>query len=107
MEAQRLRNLTTRKLHTDIQFIYEDLEFITGEKGLMTHMLPRVMDAVDPWLRSKVTDKRYWDGQYDPAHEGEFHLDPMDETEKAAAFQRYAAMPNPLAGKNVTVVVAE
>ena len=107
MEAQRLRNMTTGKLHTEMRCIYQDLEFITGENGLMTHMLPRVMDAVRPWLKSKVDDERFWDGQYDPTHEGEFPLDPMGEAEKAAAFQRYAAMPDPLVGKNVTVVVTE
>ena len=51
MDIQRLRNGATGKLHTDIGHVYEDLEIITGEKGLMTHMLPRVCNAVRPWLQ--------------------------------------------------------
>ncbi len=54
IEAQRLRNLTTSRLHTDIGCVYEDLGIITGETGLMTHMLPRAMGAVEPWLLAHV-----------------------------------------------------
>ena len=56
MDIQRLRNLTTGRLHTEMGHIYEDLGWLTGESGLMTHMLPRAMDAVRPWLEEKVTD---------------------------------------------------
>lgn len=69
MNIQRLRNLTTGRLHTEIGHIYEDLGIITGETGLMTHMLPRAMRACEPWLREHVTDPRFWDGEYDPTED--------------------------------------
>lgn len=48
VDTQRLRSLTTFILHTEMVHIYEDLERITGERGLMTHMLPRMARAVQP-----------------------------------------------------------
>jgi len=104
MKIQRLRNLTTGKLHTEMGHIYKDLEYITGHGGIMTHMLSRVCKSIEPWLREQVTDPRFWDGQYDTTHRGEFPLEPMTELDVAAAMNRYAAMPNPLAGKSVFVV---
>ena len=64
MNIQRLRNLTTGRLHTEMGHIYEDLGIITGETGLMT---------------------------------------PTEDDHKAM-FERYAAQPNPLAGKEVIAV---
>ena len=106
MDIQRLRNLTTGRLHTDIGCIYEDLGIITGETGLMAHMLPRAMRAVEPWLREHITDARFWDGEYDTTHTGEFELPKPTEADQAAMFDRYKEMPNPLAGKKVAVVQA-
>ena len=91
MENQRLRNLTTGRLHTEIGHIYEDLETITGEKGLMTHMLPRVNRAVEPWLREHVTDPRFWDGEFDQSHTGETELPEPSAEDRKAMFERYAA----------------
>jgi hypothetical protein len=95
IEAQRLRNLTTGRLHTDIGHVYQDLEFITGEKGLMTHMLPNVMRAVEPWLKEQVTDEKFWDGEFDTDHSGEEFLRPMSEKERVEFFKRYEALPSP------------
>lgn len=101
MDIQRLRNLTTGRLHTKIEHIYEDLGIITGETGLMTHMLPRAMRACEPWLREHVKDPRFWDGEYDTTHTGDFALPESSEDDRKAMFERYAAQPNPLAGKEV------
>lgn len=106
LSAQRLRNLTTGRLHTEMGHIYEDLGTITGESGLMTHMLPRAMRAVEPWLREKITDARFWDGEFDQTHTGEIELPEPTEAERAAMFGRYKAQPNPLAGKTVIAVSA-
>lgn len=95
MDIQRLRNLTTRRLHTEMQHIYEDLEIITGESGLMTHMLPRAMRSVEPWLRQHVTDARFWDGKYDPSHVGEYPLLQSTAEDRTAMMKRYFAKPNP------------
>ena len=104
MNIQRLRTLTTGRLHADMGSVYEDLETITGEAGLMSHMLPRAMKAVEPWLRKHVTDERFWNGEYDPSHEGEFALPEATTEERAEMFERYKAQPDPLEGKNIVVV---
>lgn len=104
MDIQRLRNLTTGRLHTEIGHVYEDLEWITGEQGLMTHMLPRVAIAVEPWLREHVTDQRFWDDEYDTTHTGEIELPEPTKEDRAAMFERYKALPNPLEGKDVIAV---
>jgi len=101
MDIQRLRNLTTGRLHTEMGHIYEDLGWLTGESGLMTHMLPRAMDAVRPWLEEKVTDNRFWDGEFDTTHTGEFDLPEPTEEDKKTFFERFKQMPNPLADKEV------
>lgn len=104
MDFQRLRNLTTGRLHTEIGHVYEDLEAITGERGLMTHMLPRAAQAVEPWLREHVTDARFWNGEYDTTHAGEYALPEPTAADRAAMLDRYMAQPNPLEGKNVIAV---
>lgn len=90
MNAQRLRNLTTGRLHTKMEDIYEDVEFLTGEKGVMTHQLPNAFNAMQPFLREKVTEPRFWDGEHDTTHHGEVSIEPMTEEEKKAFFERYS-----------------
>ena len=104
MDIQRLRNLTTGRLHTEMSHIYEDLEQITGEGGLMTHMLPRAIKAVEPWLREKVSDDSFWDGKYDTTHLGEIELPEPTGKDRELFFERFKEMPNPLAGKEVVGV---
>ena len=105
IENQRLRNLTTGRLHTDISCVYEDLEIISGENGLMTHMLPRMMQAVMPWLIENVGDPRFWDDEYDTTHDGVYFLPAPTEAERAEMLERYMAQPNPLEGKAVAAIV--
>ena len=73
-------------------------------RGLMTHMLPRAMRAVEPWLREHVKDERFWNGEWDQTHTGEFELPESTDEDRAAMFERYKAQPNPLAGKEVIAV---
>jgi len=105
MDIQRIRNLTTGILHTRIEHVYEDLEHLTDAKGIMTHMLPNVCRAIEPWLRERITDERFWDGKHDPDHVGDFNLEPMSKAECEAAMNRYLKLPSPLAGKAVIPVV--
>jgi len=104
MDIQRLRNLTTGRLHTEIGHVYEDLGWLIGETGLMTHMLPRVLRAVEPWLREHVTDHRLWNGEYDTTHTGTIDVPEPTAEDRAAMLERYKAQPNPLAWKNVIAV---
>jgi len=103
MNIQRLRNLTTGRLHTQMGHIYEDLEFITGQ-SLMTHMLPRALKSCKPWLRENVTEPRFWDDKYDITHIGEFELRPPTLEEQSEMFDLYSKMENPLANKEVIAI---
>lgn len=89
MDIQRLRNLTTGRLHTDIGHVYEDIEEITWAYGLMTHQLPAVLRAVNPWLRANVRDKRFWDGEHDTEHVGEYDLPEPTDNDREAMLERY------------------
>jgi hypothetical protein len=105
IQIQRLRNLTTGRLHTEIGSIYEDLGAIIGGTGLMTHMLPRALRACEPWLREHVTDPRFWDGEYDTTHIGEIELPEPSDEDRRAMLARYLDQPNPLEGRNVVNVL--
>lgn len=78
MDFQRLRSLTTTRLHTDIDHVYKDIETITGV-SVMTNQIPSALAAIHPYLRSIVTDERFWKDAYDPSHVGEMDVPPMDE----------------------------
>lgn len=99
MDIQRLRNLTTQRLHTDMVHIYEDIGAITGQDELMTHMLPRAMRAVEPWLRQHVKDMRFWDGELDQTHTGEFAIPEPTDEDREEMFERYKAEPSPFEGR--------
>lgn len=98
MDIQRLRNLTTGRLHTEIGHVYQDIEYMTGELGIMTHMLPRALNALEPLLRSRSMDARLWNGEYDTAHVGDVEVKPLDDRELAAFWSAYRSQPNPLEG---------
>lgn len=96
MNSQRIRNLTTGRMHTNLNDIYEDLEWLCGSSGLMTHMLPNMIDAAAPWLRKYVTDERYWNGVYDPSHVEVLTLPTPTALEYEQMWDRYRALPSPL-----------
>ena len=107
MNIQRLRNLTTHFLHTEIGHIYEDIENITGSPGIMTHMIPRILRSIDPWLMENVKEPRFWDGQYDPTHTGEIDLPTPSEEDRKKMLDRYFAQPDPLENKEVIGVLVK
>ena len=88
MDNQRLRNLTTVKLHTKIEDIYEDLERISGIRGIYSHMLPRVRQAVKPWLMKHVKDYRFFNNEYDPGHVGSYDLPEPTRQERAEIMKK-------------------
>lgn len=88
MENQRIRNLTTGVLHTSMNDIYEDVEFLIGETGVMTHMLPEIADTLRVYLLASVTDARFWEKKYDPSHTGETVLSPMNAQQREDFFRR-------------------
>lgn len=91
IKCQRLRNLTTLRLHTQVQHIYDDLEMITGQP-IMTSMASRANDAVEPWLRQVVSDERFWDGEYDPEHVGELELPDPTEEDRQLMTERFLSV---------------
>ena len=93
MNIQILRNLTTGRLHTKMEDIYEAIEFITGESGIMTHQIPNAYEALEPWLKERVKDSKFWEDALDLRHTGEFRIDPMTPEERAEFFKRYKALP--------------
>jgi hypothetical protein len=92
MDIQRLRNLTTGKLHTRMGDIYQDIEFIVGEKGIMTHHLPVALKAMMPWLEQNLPNRRLWDGKFDTSHTGDIDINPMTNEERNEFFERYEAI---------------
>jgi hypothetical protein len=92
MKIQRLRNLTTGKLHTKMEDIYLDLEFFIGDKGIMTHCLPNACKALEPFLREQFTDGKFWNGQFDQSHTGEVEVRPMNSVEKEKWLESYRSM---------------
>ena len=101
MDIQRLRNLTTGRLLTEMGCVYEDLGMLTGEDGLMAHMLPRAMKAVESWLREHVKDERFWDGEFDTTHVGNYDLPMPTKEDQKVFFERFKEMPSPLTDKEV------
>ena len=96
MDIQRLRNLTTGRLHTKIGHVSEDIETITGLPGLMTHQIPNAMTALKPWLLDNVTEPRFWDDRFDITHVGDIELPEMTEAECDALLDRFVYTPSPL-----------
>jgi hypothetical protein len=69
--------------------IFEDISYITGINGWMTHQLPAVLRAILPYLRRNITDERFWDGAYDPTHTGEIKILAMNEREQYEMWELY------------------
>lgn len=86
MDYQRLRNLTTKKLHTDISHVYHDIEYLVGVGGIMTHQIPNALRSLDFYLMDQVPDRRFWDGVHDPLHAGEWDIPPMNHMQRADFF---------------------
>jgi hypothetical protein len=97
MDIQRLRNLTTGRLHTEVGHIYQDIELLVGEQGVMTHMLGNCCRALEPYLRQVAPDPRLWDGAYDPGHTGTIEVPAMNAQQQSEFWARFQALPSPLA----------
>ncbi len=96
MDIQRLRNLTTGRLHTKIAHVYEDIETISGVPGLMTHQIPNAITALKPWLLDNVMNSRFWDDRFDITHVGNIELPEMTDWEREVMLQRFAALSSAL-----------
>ena len=91
--VQRLRNITTGKLHTKMEDIYEDLGWITGVSGPFTHMLPGLMQACLPFLHTYAKDSRLWNDKFDPDHSGTIKIPkptPEERRVMREIYERYS-----------------
>jgi hypothetical protein len=105
MDIQRLRNLTTGRLHTKMDDIYQDIEWLVGESGIMTHMLPRAVRALEPFLKEQCPDEKFWLDEYDTTHTGTIDINPLSAEQRGEFRRAYGALPNPLEGKTVIPVM--
>ena len=94
MRNQRIRNLSTGILHTKMQDIYEDIEYLTGANGVMTRMLPNALRAIKPYIEKFATDQKFWNSEFDQSHDGETEIPQMNDAEKADFWQRYEKLPS-------------
>jgi hypothetical protein len=81
ISIQRLRNLTTSKLHTRLDDLHEDFERILG-KPISSQSYEYARQAILLWLHENLKDPRFWDETYDPTHIGEVKLIEPTETER-------------------------
>jgi len=95
VEIQRVRNLTTGILHTDLDFVYEDLSAITG-LTFFTQEIPNACRALHPYLREHIGEDRFWTEKWDRDHVGEIDIPAMTDDHRAAFLERYRALPSPL-----------
>jgi hypothetical protein len=89
MNNQRLRTLTTGILHTIIEDVYEDIQYLVGNKGIFTKRIPPILESMKPWLKEKVTDPLFWNDKFDFKHLGDYHIEPMNEEEQNKFWERY------------------
>lgn len=89
MNIQRIRNLTTGRLHTSMDDICRDIETLCGARGVMTHCLPAARKAMLPWLRRELPDPRLWDDTFDTEHTGDMYLAPMNSDDRREFWSLY------------------
>lgn len=82
MDIQRVRNLSTGILHTQVEHVYQDLETITGITGFQTVQLPAALFAIKSHLTRHLTDMRFFDGVLDTTHVGDVDVPVMDLGER-------------------------
>jgi len=64
-----------------MQDVYQDIKYLIGV-DVFTHEIPYVLQAMEPWLREKVTDARFWDCKHNTTHIGEYPIVPMTPEER-------------------------
>lgn len=89
MDVQRVRNLTTGLLHTEMHHCYGDLSVISGLNTIYTHQIPNLTRAVLPWLREKIKDDKFFDGKHNPSEKGVFWLPKPTEDEQKEIVRRF------------------
>jgi len=89
MTNQRLRNLTTGLIHTNIADIKEDVAYFVGAEYTSSAILPKANKALYPFLEARLSDKHFFDKMYDVKHLGNTEVLPLDEVEMKLFIARY------------------
>jgi hypothetical protein len=90
LDNQRLRNLTTGKMHTRFDHIVDDLQLITGDPEKTTSISAGAMRyAIMPWLLAQGLDDRFWDDRFDLTHTGRTFIRRPNPVEREEIERRY------------------
>jgi hypothetical protein len=89
MDIQRLRNLTTGILHTSVSCVYEDIEYLTGAEGIMTHHLPAALRAIKPILEKRGLPKYLFEEVYLPNEVGNLDVPPLNKAELTTFWAKF------------------
>jgi len=81
--VQRLRNLTTRRLHTHIGDVCEDLETILATPIAIEEIAIGIR-AITPWLKKQDLPSTYWDDSKDQRNQSIYYLEDMSAEEQAS-----------------------
>ncbi len=84
-----LRNMTTGILHTEIVEVYIFIEDYTGAKGIMTHNIPPACEALQPILRTKLSDEWFTDEWIKTGLNEVVEVADMTENEKKAFWEKF------------------
>ncbi len=85
----KLRNITTGILHTDIGGVYTFLEEYLGEKGIMTHQLPSACRALEPILKTKLSEEWFTDEWIKEGLDEEIEVEDMTDFERGEFWADY------------------
>lgn len=90
LSNQRIRNLTTGILHTDLNDVLTDLKKICGPGMTSPLSIELSRKAVLPWLRAQGLDDRFWIKRRDTTHTGSTRLTIPTASDRAEIKDRIA-----------------
>ena len=91
MKYQRIRNLTTGLMHTNIRDIKEDIAYLVGAKYTSSATISKSNKALYPFLEARLSDRRFFNKTHDEEHTGDIEILPLDEVEMKLFVSRYKA----------------
>lgn len=93
----QLLNITTGVMHTNMDDIYKFFDQVI-EEGIMTHMLPRALEAIRPILKERYPSLPF-EGHHSKIENGSEEIEIVfTEEEKARFWGEYMLLPSPLPG---------
>jgi hypothetical protein len=81
MDIQRLRNLTTKKIHTNHLDMHQDIEIIS-RYYIFDHQTYAALDAIQSFLMKNITDDKFFENKVDKSHNGCYDIPSMNDEER-------------------------